>query len=170
MQDKDSLYVRQVSLCTLTGNDTSSNELLLVNQKNVVSTGLDNIYGSLRKIIECSEIYDTIFFESTVDSVFLDDVINIDKSLQIIGNMNPKPVVTHSNSSSLPSFDFLWNIEKNKYLYIRDLELFAGNPNFPLIYNSGTLTLYNVLLKNSTNSVLSTTYANTIIDGVVEIR
>lgn len=170
MQDKDSLYVRQVSLCTLTGNDTSSNELLLVNQKNVVSTGLDNIYGSLRKIIECSEIYDTIFFESTVDSVFLDDVINIDKSLQIIGNMNPKPVVTHSNSSSLPSFDFLWNIERNKYLYIRDLELFAGNPNFPLIYNSGTLTLYNVLLKNSTNSVLSTTYANTIIDGVVEIR
>ena len=53
MENADTVYFRQLSLCSISGKDTLSNVISLSKQRNIVTSSMDSIYGSLRKVIGC---------------------------------------------------------------------------------------------------------------------
>lgn len=170
MPDKDTVFLRQLSLCADTGHDTISNELVFIKQKNKVLSGYDNSYGSLRKVIDCSGVYDTVYIDESLDTVFLERKLSIDKRIVVIGEGFTKPVITTDYSYILSNFDFLVGNQRNMFLSFSNVELFTSNPNIPLLYNAGKMNLYNVLLKNSLKPLLAPISAETVVEGQVNIK
>ncbi len=80
-----SIYTRCV--CTSSLDYTSPESKAIVTKPNSIQSASDNGDGSLRRAIECSSEFDTIYFDHLViDSVMITSPLEVDKCLTIQGN------------------------------------------------------------------------------------
>lgn len=170
MENADTVYFRQLSLCSISGKDTLSNVISLSKQRNIVTSSMDSIYGSLRKVIGCISKNDTVYIQPGLDTIYLKSGIIIDKDLFLVSLNNNLTVLRFSSEIGVTPDQFMIKLGINKKLWFEKFELDGLGENFPLIFNKGQLSLYNILLVNEFQTLLVSDYSDTFIHGNVRMK
>ena len=97
MENADTVYFRQLSLCSISGKDTLSNVISLSKQRNIVTSSMDSIYGSLRKVIGCISKMIPVYIQPGLDTIYLKSGIIIDKDLFLVSLNNNLTVLRFSS-------------------------------------------------------------------------
>ena len=163
----DTIYLRLFSVCNITGLDTFSNTVSVYRQSNSIFAQLDSVYGSLRKGIECAEFGDTLWIEPVLDTIFLANEVLFEKKVTIVDELSPYVKVL--NQIQNIAVDQNLDIRRSGNVSLIGMQFEGGGNFYPIIKNSGNLSLYNVILKNNLQKLKNQPYSKIFIEGQVKI-